>query len=67
MVEARITVGGKLLTDRQSEIIRIAVDRWSYDENIDVGSEDHARVRELKAIIDKARGKGREPRSGKVD
>ena len=56
MAEAKITIGGQPLSDRQSEIVRIAVDRWSYDENIDVGSEDHDRVRELKAIIDKARG-----------
>jgi hypothetical protein len=56
MSEAKITIGGKALSDRQSEIVRIAVDRWSYDENIDVGSEDHDRVRELKSIIDKARG-----------
>ena len=55
MAEAKITIGGKPLSDRQSEIVRIAVDRWSYDENIDVGSEDHDRVRELKALIDKAR------------
>jgi hypothetical protein len=60
MAEAKITIGGHALTDKQSEIVRIAVDRWSYVENIDVGSEDHARVREMKAIIDKAyaRGKG---------
>jgi hypothetical protein len=44
------------LTDRQSEIVRTAINRWSYDENIDVGSEDHARVRELKSIVDQARG-----------
>jgi len=55
MAEAKITIGGQALSDRQSEIVRIAVDRWSYDENIDVGSEDHDRVRELKALIDKAR------------
>jgi len=42
---------------KQSEIVRIAIDRWSYDEEIDVGSEDHARVRELKAMIDKECGK----------
>jgi hypothetical protein len=56
MAEAKITIGGRSLTDRQSEIVRIAVDRWSYDENIDVGSEDHARVREMKSILDLARG-----------
>ena len=56
MAEAKITIGDRPLTDRQSEIVRIAIDRWSYDENIDVGSEDHARVRELKAIIEKSRG-----------
>ena len=55
MAEAKITIGGRALSDRQSEIVRIAVDRWSYEENIGVGSEDHDRVRELKAIIDKAR------------
>lgn len=55
MAEAKITIGGRALTDQQSEIIRIAIDRWSYDENVDVGSEDHARVRELKTIIDRSR------------
>jgi hypothetical protein len=55
MAEAKITIGGRALSDRQSEIVRIAIDRWSYDENIDVGSEDHDRVREMKSIIDKAR------------
>lgn len=56
MAEAKITIGGRPLTDQQSEIVRIAIDRWSYDENVDVGSEDHARVREMKAIIEKSRG-----------
>ena len=55
MAEAKITIGGRALSDRQSEIVRIAIDRWSYEENIDVGSEDHDRVREMKSIIDKAR------------
>jgi hypothetical protein len=55
MAEAKITIGGRALSERQSEIVRIAIDRWSYDENIDVGSEDHDRVRELKAIITEAR------------
>jgi hypothetical protein len=55
MAEAKITIGGRALSERQAEIVRIAVDRWSYDENIDVGSEDHDRVRELKSIIDNAR------------
>jgi hypothetical protein len=61
MAEAKITIGGKALSDRQSEIVRIAVDRWSYDENIDVGSEDHDRVREMKALIDEARGSEGQP------
>jgi hypothetical protein len=56
MAEAKITIGGRVLTDKQAEIIRIAIDRWSFDERVDVGSEDHARVRELKAIIDAACG-----------
>jgi hypothetical protein len=56
MAEAKITIGDRVLTDQQSEIVRIAIDRWSYDENVDVGSEDHERVRELKAIIEKSRG-----------
>ncbi len=56
MSEAKITIAGRLLTEQQSEIIRVAIDRWSYDEKIDVGSEDHARVLEMKAIIDSARG-----------
>lgn len=55
MAEAKITIGGRALSERQSEIVRIAIDRWSYEENIDVGSEDHDRVREMKSIIDKAR------------
>ncbi len=58
MVEAKIKIGDRVLTSEQSEIIRIAIDRWSYDEEIDVGSEDHARVRELKAMLDKECGKG---------
>ena len=58
MTEAKIKIGDRVLTPEQSEIIRIAIDRWSYDEEIDVGSEDHARVRELKAMLDKECGKG---------
>jgi hypothetical protein len=58
MAEAKIQIGDRVLTSEQSEIIRIAIDRWSYDEEIDVGSEDHARVRELKAMLDKECGKG---------
>jgi hypothetical protein len=54
MAEAKITIAGHVLTDRQSEIIRVAIDRWTYDEKIDVGSEDHARVFEMKALLDKA-------------
>jgi hypothetical protein len=57
-MEAKIKIGDRVLTPEQSEIIRIAIDRWSYDEEIDVGSEDHARVRELKALLDKECGKG---------
>jgi hypothetical protein len=59
MAEAKITIGGQELTEQQSAIIRVAIDRWSYDEKVDVGSEDHARVGEVKAIIDKACGEGR--------
>jgi hypothetical protein len=55
MSEAKITIAGQELTDRQSEVIRVAIDRWSYEEKIDVGSEDHARVLEIKALIDLAR------------
>ncbi len=55
MSEAKITIDGQLLTDRQSEVIRVAIDRWTYDEKIDVGSEDHERVLEIKALIDSAR------------
>jgi hypothetical protein len=58
MAEAKIKIGDRVLTSEQSEIIRIAIDRWSYVEEIDVGSEDHARVRELKAMLDKECGKG---------
>ena len=56
MAEAKIIIAGRTLTDRQSEVIRVAIDRWTYDEKIDVGSEDHARVLEIKALIDSARG-----------
>ena len=55
MSEAQITIAGRLLTEQQSEIIRVAIDRWTYDEKIDVGSEDHERVLEVKALIDSAR------------
>jgi hypothetical protein len=55
MSEAKITIAGRVLTEKQSEIIRVAIDRWTYDERIDVGSEDHGRVLELKALIDSAR------------
>ena len=55
MSEAKITIAGRLLTDQQSEIIRVAIDRWMSDEQIDVGSEDHERVLEMKALIDSAR------------
>jgi hypothetical protein len=55
MSEATITIAGRVLTEKQSEIIRVAIDRWTYDEKIDVGSEDHARVLEIKALIDSAR------------
>jgi hypothetical protein len=55
MSEAKITIDGQLLTDLQSQVIRVAIDRWTYDEKIDVGSEDHARVLEIKALIDSAR------------
>lgn len=56
MAEAKITIADRLLTERQSEVVRIAIDRWTYDERIDVGSEDHDRVLEIKALIDSARG-----------
>ncbi len=55
MSEAQITIAGRVLSDKQSEVIRVAIDRWTYDEKIDVGSEDHARVLEMKALIDSAR------------
>jgi len=55
MSEAKITIAGRLLTEKQSEIIRVAIDRWNYDEKIDVGSDDHARLLEIKALIDSAR------------
>jgi hypothetical protein len=57
MTEATIKIGDQVLTADQAEIIRVAVDRWSYDENVDVGSKDHAKVREVKSIIEKALGK----------
>ncbi len=55
MSEAQITIAGRVLTEKQSEVVRVAIDRWTYDEKIDVGSEDHARVLEMKALIDSAR------------
>jgi hypothetical protein len=55
MAEVKITIGERVLTDSQAEIVRLAIDRWAYDEKIDVGSEDHARVLELKTLIDKTR------------
>jgi hypothetical protein len=63
MAEAKITIGGQILTDEQSAVIRVAIDRWSYDEKVDVGSEDHARVGEVKAIIDRACEQGLPPSS----
>jgi hypothetical protein len=57
MTEATIKIGDQILTPEQAEIIRVAVDRWSYDEKIDVGSRDHAKVQEVKSIIDKASGR----------
>ena len=58
MSEAKIKIGDQVLTPEQSEIIRIAVDRLSYDERVDAGSRDRARVLELKVLIDKECGKG---------
>lgn len=55
MSEAKITIAGRLLTEKQSQIIRIAIDRWNYEEKIEVGSDDHAGLLEIKAIIDSAR------------
>ncbi len=55
MSEAQITIAGRMLTEKQSEVVRVAIDRWTYDEKIDVGSEDHARVLEMKALLDSAR------------
>jgi hypothetical protein len=55
MSEAKITIAGRLLTEKQSEIIRVAIDRWNYDEKIDVGSDDHAQLLEIKALIESAR------------
>lgn len=63
MAEAKITIGGQELTEEQSAIIRVAIDRWSYDEKVDVGSEDHERVGEVKAIIDRACRHGMRPSS----
>jgi hypothetical protein len=57
MAEATIKIGDQVLTPEQAEIIRVAVDRWSYDEKVDVGSKDHAKVGEVKAIIGKACGR----------
>jgi hypothetical protein len=55
MSEAKITIAGQLLTEKQSELIRVAIDRWNYDEKIDVGSDDHARLLEIKALIESSR------------
>jgi hypothetical protein len=60
MAEATIKIGDQVLTAEQAEIIRVAVDRWSYEERVDVGSKDHAKVEEVKAIIEKTFG----PRTG---
>jgi hypothetical protein len=57
MAEATIKIGDQVLTPEQAEVIRVAVDRWSYDEKVDVGSKDHAKVQEVKAIIQKACGR----------
>jgi hypothetical protein len=57
MAEATIKIGDQLLTAEQAEVIRVAVDRWAYDEKVDVGSRDHAKVQEVKAIIEKASGR----------
>jgi hypothetical protein len=61
MAEATIKIGDQVLTTEQAEIIRVAVDRWSYDEKVDVGSKDHAKVQEVKAIIEKACGQSTGP------
>ena len=58
MSEAKIKIGDRVLTPEQSEIIRIAIDRLSYDERVDAGSRDRAKVLELKGMIDKECGKG---------
>ena len=58
MSEATIKIGDQVLTPEQSEIIRIAIDRLSYDERVDAGSRDRAKVLELKVMIDKECGKG---------
>ena len=58
MSEAKIKIGEQVLTPEQSELIRIAIDRLSYDERVDAGSRDRARVLELKVLIDKECGKG---------
>jgi hypothetical protein len=58
MSEAKIKIGDQVLTPEQSEIIRIAIDRLSYDERVDAGSRDRAKVLELKVMIDKECGKG---------
>lgn len=58
MSEAKIKIGEQVLTPEQSEIVRIAIDRLSYDERVDAGSRDRARVLELKVLIDKECGKG---------
>jgi len=42
----------------------VGIDRWSFDERVDVGSEDHARVRELKMISMQPVEKRFLPRSG---
>lgn len=57
MAEATIKIGDPVLTTEQAEIIRVVVDRWSYDEKVDVGSKDHAKVQEVKAIIENAVGR----------
>ncbi len=62
MTEAKITIAGRVLTERQSEVVRVAIDRWSHEEKIDVGSEDHARVLEMQDLIHRARDVSTESR-----
>jgi hypothetical protein len=56
MAEAKIKIGTQELSEREAAIVRIAIDRWVQEEKVDVGSEDHRYVEQVKKLIEGARG-----------